>query len=381
MMKSQVITYFLMLALPIGALQLSSIWVLSQVDITTIPIEYPTIAVLALVLELSVPFAIVSGRKRPIFFVAVLLRSALFHLFYSLLSIIVFISAMQIVGAQLHASLATLQLFFVFLIYSYVNLLFAISRALTDRAGNLRFSLIARYLSNVASVIGIVVTYYGFSLIYSLMAVTLIRAVYVVSMAFKIWRRVFGQESSAIKLSEAPHLYYLLKLSVNSFLVFLLGGIATRLLLSALVPTPAFSYYIVAMEMSVRISGFLINGVQPFIKTVAKYVTKLFWMPLLFSLIYFSVGDEFITIDIALLSCFIFLTGVRCQELLSLNRLWVRAFVPLLEFFLIATAVAISVGFIFDSVSAKALVSILIMCQCLTFLLLGQTVRRTEFAD
>jgi hypothetical protein len=314
---------------------------IADVDINSISIIFPSLAVLALVLELGISQFIVASKIRSRSIVKYLLTDRAFQYAYFVLFCGVFLLSGFVIG---EAAYYKVEIFCSFLLYAYTGFLLSISRGVVDRSRRRDLAITFRIVSNVGVAGAVIIAYSGYEATWSFCFCSLIRlSVAGPFMSRFVERRRYNDLLKPGMRDDFRRI--LLKLSANGITTFIVGGMISRSVWLALVAPGAFSIYVIAAEFCSRISGFSLNAVQPFFHVIVK---RLFWLDVLSCLaaIFALVFYENRISSILALSIILVNTGLKLQALLVYDRHLVRIAFPFIEFVAITfTFLLLSDGF------------------------------------
>lgn len=331
---NNIYVYGLALALPLVCLHLSTAYFIAGVDPNSISIIFPSLAVLALVLELGISQFIVASkisiRKISIYF----LTSAAFQYCYFILVCSVFCLSGLVIG---ESDYYTLAVFFSFLCYAYSGLLISISRGIVDRARRRDIAIILRIVTNIGVTGAVIIAYLGYDATSSFYFCAFTRLCVAGPLLF---RRFLDSNIRKESLERGIHSnlnWTLLKLSASGITAFTVTGLLSRSIWLWLVAPSAFSMYVVAAEFCARVSGFLLNAVQPFFHVLVKRLIWFDMLSLFATIMSFMFYDHRLP-SILAVSILLLTTGVKLQIFLMYDRHLFRIAFPFIELISITVA-------------------------------------------
>lgn len=323
--------YGLTLAIPLACLHTLTAYFIIKVDVNSISLIFPSLAVLALVLEMGISQYIVATKTRIKIIINYLFTDSIFQCAYFVLISCVFLLSGFVVGESAYYNI---EIFLSFLLYAYSGFLLSISRGIVDRLRRRDLAILFRIISNIGLTGAIVITYIGYEATWSFYFCSLVRFAiagpFISRLFFRFLRyRYFLKPQIRVHMRRT-----ILKLSASGISSFLITGLMSRSVWLAISTSSAFSIYVIAAEFCSRISGFLLNAFQPFFHVILK---RILWFDIfsciaaIFALIlYENRISSIIALSLILVS-----SGIKLQALLIYERHLVRILFPLIEFFCI----------------------------------------------
>ena len=328
---NNIYVYGLALAIPLASLHFSTAYFISDVDVNKISLIFPSLAVLALVLEMGISQYIVASKTRIRIIINYLFTDNIFQIAFFLLVCSVFLLSGFVIGESIYYKF---EIFLSFLLYAYSGFALSISRGTVDRLKKRGLAIIIRIISNIGLTGAIIIAYLGYDAVWSFYFCSLTRFLVAGPLILRLFFRFTKHKYFLKPETQSDMRGTLLKLSASGISSFLVTGLMSRSVWLAIAPSSAFSIYVIAAEFCSRISGFLLNSFQPFFHIILK---RLIWFDILSCIASINAlifHDNRIS-SILALSIILVTTGIKLQSLLIYERHLVRVLFPLVEFFLI----------------------------------------------
>ena len=323
--------YGLTLVIPLGCLHLSTAYFIADVNVEAISIIFPSLAVLALVLELGISQFLVASKIRSRDIVSFLFTDSIFHYAYFALICIVFFLSGFVIG---EASYYELEVFLSFILYVYSGFFLSISRGIVDRSRRRDLAISLRIISNIGVAGAVIIAYFGFEATWSFCFCALIRISVAGPFIFQRFLQSIKNKGFLKSEMRSDLRKTILKLSANGMTVFIIGGLISRSVWLALAASSAFSIYVIAAEFCSRISGFLLNALQPFFHVVIKRLLIFDILSCFLAIFALALYENRLS-SILALSIILVTTGLKLQALLIYERHLFRITFPFFEFLVI----------------------------------------------
>lgn len=322
--------------LPVLIIYAVNLAFLERADLDAVSPLYPTLAIFSLALEFGIPTLIVVMRIKPTQMIVSALGRAEFHALFVLAVCAMFVLANMAVNRE---SLENVFLFPYFIVYAYAGLCVSIARGVYDRVGNHARSLTVRYLSNIGTAAGFFLSVNEFGDVLPMCAVILFRFPYVFS-CLHFYRRRSGAHGDINQRAATA----LRKMFLVSMVTFLVSGFAFRYYIAMTFNSEDIVLFALSADLCIRISGFLIQALQPFYKNLRRAITPhalvvAMSVPLVWML-------DYIVADILVITGLLVTTALVLQVLVEREQFLSRGAFPVVELglFVLITQCAVAIG-------------------------------------